>query len=208
MRVISSEAEAKLGFSTAYAYADDRMRPDLVAWDCGAGSFQLTSRTHHHADCHGSGTMKHRGLARSDKHGRISSQGVQDLLSELRRDLAPIPQWLHAPTHQFVAIGSATSIFNQMQRMSGLQTFGVADVEAALATVTGLDHREIFELERQRDAEAGNDNAPYVVGKLSLLLTVMQQCAMGRVQFNMVQGNCTGLLSDSSLWNVFDGEQS
>lgn len=201
VQLLSPQAEALLGFNTAYAYADDKMRSGLVAWDCGAGSFQLTSRTQHHADCHGSGTIKPRGLKRSDEHGRISADGVRDLLRELRDVLTPIPQWAREPTNQYVAIGSNTSIFNQMRRLSGLQTFAPSDVESALVGVTGLSHDEIWALEKGLDANVERDNAPYVVAKLSLLLTVMQQCDMDRVQFHITQGNCTGLLLDPSAWN-------
>jgi len=200
MRVVSAEEEARLGYMTARAYSDDSTRSGLVAWDCGAASFQLASGSNLHVDAHGSGTVLRRGTARADSLGRFTPEQIHGLVVELRRDVAQMPKWIFDPQNAFVAIGGGSSIFQQMATLSGLHRFGPDDVEDVLKGLSGLDHREVFQMEQERDLNADLFNAPYVVPKLALLLAVMRQCRMDQLQFHQTVGNCAGLLSDNDRW--------
>jgi hypothetical protein len=51
----------------------------------------------------------------------------------------PLPEWIKVPSKEFLAIGSAHSIFNQQRILSGLETFTSEDVEQTINYCVGLD---------------------------------------------------------------------
>ena len=214
MQIATHHQEARLGFHSAYATG--HIDTDaLVAWDCGAGSFQFTSSSETHIDQHGSGTVMKLAQQHAGVSGRFGGCRIDALLCSLKAALRPIPAWLRPyPGNQlptsFIAIGSSHSIFNQMQLLSGLSCFQAHHVAEILAQVQGLNHSELFALEQAcvamqhgRDvATASEENAPYVVPKLALLLSVMRAVEMEEVTFYETNGNCAGMLADASLWSA------
>eukprot|EP00301_Raphidiophrys_heterophryoidea_P007378 c12863_g2_i1.p1 GENE.c12863_g2_i1~~c12863_g2_i1.p1 ORF type:complete len:237 (+),score=51.48 c12863_g2_i1:176-886(+) len=67
--IISPVQEARLGFESAAALCSRVSRSRLVAWDCGAGSFQIArENTPPHIDAHGSSTMLKLALRLQQQH--------------------------------------------------------------------------------------------------------------------------------------------
>jgi exopolyphosphatase/pppGpp-phosphohydrolase len=180
--VISPQQEGALGFGTACALS--ACSEDLICWDAGAGSFQLSSHTQSHFDAHGSGTVLRAALheeASAVSPNPVSSTQLAKLLNTLHAELKQMPAWALGASN-VLAIGSAHSIFNQQRVLGGKSLFCAADVEAALADAVGLCDRELARLETRRAAElmgveyvVDSVNAKYVVAKLALLLAVMHR---------------------------------
>ena len=129
---------------------------DLVAWDCGAGSFQFTSAAASHSDRHGSGTV-HAASIELLQAGTYSRQALLDELSNsLHRQLVPKPDWLAALDARIVAVGSAQSIFNQQRVLGGAGSFTQSDVEATLSEVVAMEPAELFMAEQDRGPPFNN----------------------------------------------------
>ena len=191
---------------TAVSNADNR--PGLVAWDCGAGSFQFTSSAASHSDCHGSGTIHATSLELLRAGGDDRQALLDTLLNSLHCQLLPKPDWLASLSAHIVAVGAAQSIFNQQRVLGGSGCFTVSDVEATLSEVIAMEPAELLLAEQERGAPFGFTassaqlNAPYVLPKLALLLGVMRKFELGSVEFHQTHGNCAGLLVDPAAWTA------
>lgn len=200
--VIQGEQEARLGYESARALSG--LEADaLLAWDCGAGSFQLSNGSDSHVDIHGSGTM--RAVASAMEAGLTRGQLSEALLAYLRTELKTVPLWLQTEVlHSVVAIGSSQSIFNQQRVLSGLVTFDQFDVERTLAEVAAIPEHMLPALERERSASleyvVKEENAQYALPKLALLLGAMRHLRIGEVTFKPTNGNCLALLTHGDLW--------
>jgi radical S-adenosyl methionine domain-containing protein 2 len=194
------------GLRTAQVEAPEgRNARELVAWDCGAGSFQFTSSGSSHYDCHGSGTI-HAASLELLRAGFERQALLDALLNSLHSQLLPKPDWLAALDAHIVAVGSAQSIFNQQRVLSGAGCFTVSDVEATIREVVALEPEEVLAMEQERGAPLGvtssSANTPYVLPKLALLLGVMRKFELGSVEFHQTHGNCAGLLVDPLAWGT------
>eukprot|EP01043_Picozoa_sp_COSAG02_P016143 COSAG02_NODE_704_length_18279_cov_100.299560_11_plen_676_part_00 len=203
--IVEPAREGQLGYLSAkglHAASND----DIVAWDCGAGSFQLTSHAASHSDRHGSGTVH--ALALKLLQTGCSRQELLDaLLNLLHTQLLPKPDlFAEIGAHDIVAVGGAQSIFNQQRVLGGVGRFTVGDVEATLAEVVAFEPPELLLAEQLRGApfgySASSANTPYVLPKLALLLSVMRKMELDVVEFYQTHGNCAGLLVDPAAWGM------
>jgi radical S-adenosyl methionine domain-containing protein 2 len=219
IRIVSQEEEARFGYNSATALCSSLSRNDeekLIAWDCGAGSTQMTSVMKSHIDSHGSGTVLKQALQlRRTNEGVVSSANpfnqsqLDQLLDSLHKSLKPFPRWLLSGQRNFfVGIGSKQSIFNQQAVLGGNTRFNIAAVQASLDQLVGLDDSEIFQFEQARHSLVNeripyvvqSGNAAYVVPKLALLFSVMRKCEIDQVDYKLTNGNCSALLGDGNLW--------
>ena len=205
--IVSAEKEARFGFECARTLSG-RAIDELLVWDCGAGSFQLSSQSSSHVDVHGSGTI--RAAASAITTGLTRAQLVEALLDMLQDQLKLLPPWLQNNRvehsgHRVVAIGSLQSIFNQQRVLSGLSCFSQLDVERTLAEAAAVPEHLITDFERERGSminhKVTTDNAPYVLPKLSLLLGVMRHAHISEVSFLPTNGICAALHTYDGLWS-------
>lgn len=187
----------------------------LVAVDCGAGSFQLTAWAGSHSEPHGSGSIR---AVADDVTRELEADGPLDvvargelirrLLAFLHNTLLPTPTWLDdMPSPMFVALGSAQSIFNQQRVIGGSPSFSQRDVRNSLAEVAACSPSQLLELERGRGKvlpggyDATDANGPYILPKLVLLHALMSRFRMPSIQFHQTHGNCAGLLVHPEAWD-------
>lgn len=115
LRIASPNEEARLGFECAKAMTDIEEEA-LHVWDCGAGSYQMTSKDQKISAKFGSGTVLK--AAKNLKRDRGSTTPLtepefDELLWSISQDMKPLPAWTCKPLNEWIAIGSAHSIFNQ-----------------------------------------------------------------------------------------------
>lgn len=75
---------------------------NLLAWDCGAGSYQISSKSNHFSDAHGSGTVLKAALQllkRGDSMtpNPFTPEDIQELLWYLDKNLKSVPNWILDP---------------------------------------------------------------------------------------------------------------
>ena len=214
VHVASATEEAMFGFHSA-CLSSNASPEQLAAWDCGAGSFQL-STLHHgcHSDCHGSGTTTALAASIIDNQSGIGPDELHQLLMErLRESFVPVPDDLaqFVRTNQVVAIGSQHSMFNQQYILSGNNTFSCSDVRNTIAEVVSVESHLLPELELARsiihgdaddqDTDRCSENATYMLPKLTLLLAAMEHLQVDEVSFHKTKGNCEALLSQPKYWS-------
>ena len=211
LKIVSSKEEARLGFECANAITSAK-EEELLVWDCGAGSYQLTSKDHEFSDKFGSGAVLKIAENIKKGPGPMTKQDFNELLGYLMREMKPLPEWIYVPLNQWIAIGSAHSIFNQQRILSGKDEFTTACVEATIEECISLDHKELFEFERSRYELVRNKieydvipaNAEYILPKLALLLSVMTKADVPMLQYVQTNGNCNALLTNPQLWQDMD----
>jgi len=206
--IVSPEDEGRFGFSGALSLSGSA--PDkLVAWDCGAGSFQFTSEKFEHADNHGSGTVRKLASSLLNPGQPFQAVHVETINRQLHAQLKGFPPWMVRQDNEFIAIGTGQSIFNQQRILGGSARFTVEDVISTIKSLLGLDNASLLAKEMEGVARLGpaaqytvkQENAEYILPKLILLLSVMQKAGIPQVRFFETLGNCSALLVHNSLWD-------
>jgi exopolyphosphatase/pppGpp-phosphohydrolase len=216
LRIVSSNEEARLGFESAKAIVDVK-EENLVVWDCGAGSYQMTSKDHEFSDTFGSGTVLKTAQSLATGTGSETAWTEHDFYELLRvmdQNMKPSPAWIYSLVNEWVAIGSAHSIFNQQRILMGNDVFTPACVEATIKDCLGLDYQELFELEKTKYALVQDrfeypvmrENAKYMLPKLTLLFSVMTRADISTLQYVQTNGNCNALLTNTHLWEDQKGD--
>eukprot|EP00750_Incisomonas_marina_P031459 INCI817.1.p1 GENE.INCI817.1~~INCI817.1.p1 ORF type:complete len:406 (+),score=74.24 INCI817.1:408-1625(+) len=243
LQVLSAEEEAKLGFNAALARCKsidvgcdsssssagihrDADPSELVVWDCGAGSFQLsTLEQGYHVDSHGSGTAAAQAALVAAKMLADGDIDIADcfettrhrlfaehLLRRIAGDLEPAPESFlkFVSSHPVIAIGSQHSLFNQQKMLCGKSTFTLRDVQESIAEVTATPRSQWVQLELERSRQHGEredwdevrcaGNAAYMLPKLVLLFAVMQHFHISNVTFFKTKGLCEAVLMQEALW--------
>ena len=213
--ILPTEKEAGFGFETAAAISGVQERRKLISWDCGAGSFQISSYCHGlHVDSHGSGTVTE--MAEPLRDRGMSPRAVAEcLLDILSHQLAPVPKSIKNAIQNncpVVAIGSQHSIFNQQRILSGNAFFTQEDVKRSIQATTALDPTLLPKLELQQSQLHGDaddqdtkrciENATFMVPKLVLLLATMRHVGISKATFYKTNGNCAALLVQPWLWEA------
>lgn len=202
-RLISQTTEAELGFRTAAALSSEELSDrDIVCWDSGGGSFQITSLD------------PESGLLRSPYMGSLGSgvvaaecieviHGVSasvrgspnpltrrqfdGLVDHLRGQLVRgVPEWLReAP--MMTMIGGPLSLGQLCTNLCGSTTFTTHDVIGCVSKVIDRSDAEFESL--------GMGEPHLVAVKLAFCLAVMLQLEMRTMQYKAAIGSCAGMVT-------------
>lgn len=252
--LVEQETEARLGFLTAAAYG--RLpRDQLIAWDSGGASFQFTKMADgggagSASGCGATGgkpalltylgalgvgvatfacveVVQGRAFAAHPSPNPVSLSDATWLVSHLRAQLPPPPDWLLGSTH-VVAIGGPNSMFAlatalalgpEAGRLGG--TVSPGQVWALVEALAGLSDEELTR--RQSDpaaaahaavpaassallaagsAAAPSDPPSFVLPKLCLLYAVLDFLQLPSFYFEPAIGSCAGMLAEEDLWHA------
>lgn len=229
VRVVTQDLEGRLGFLSALA---SRRAPaaQLIAWDSGAGSFQLSAaREHEHgaaerADGQGAdgrGVRVHEGhLGDSDvtqmlvervqglsfapdgssSPNPVSAAQARSLVAQLRIELPPPPTWLAHKATQ-----------------PGVVVVGIGERTSIFFVAAAITGRRAFTREDvwravervvgRGDAELASayplhEEAAMAVPKLCLLYAVMEAVGLSLVHYAPTMGSCEGVLLTEELWQL------
>ena len=218
LNLIEQKLEGELGYLAASSGCEASAE-QLVAWDSGSGSFQVSSRA-------GDGALKvwegpigdsdvtaalvrdvqKRDFAGGGKVGQRASPNPVSLtqaeqLSALLLDarIPPPPEWVAAacaaPDAVLVGFGEKTSIFSHAAKLIGADEFGAAEVWSAIERVAGRSDAEL-------KAAHGLDNEEdLIMPKLVLLHAMLNRLGASRVRNILTMGNCEGVLLCDELWS-------
>lgn len=203
--IISQTEEAELGLWTGQAVAGETR--NLVVWDSGGGSFQLTTRDGNgellsYMAPMGSTTVTASLIERIQGQSFRTVQSPNparlDHLTQLR---TLIMKSLPQPSVAMVAavaragglltgIGEATSIFNIATLATGTSQFTGEEVWGAIERLAGSSDEALNRFPQPS----------MVLPKLVLLFTVMAQVAGRRVVYRPSVGVCHGILACEKYW--------
>jgi exopolyphosphatase/pppGpp-phosphohydrolase len=208
IRIIPQEEEGNLGFASALAHIPDADPHEMVVYDSGGGSFQLTSWPRGAREKLafngplGSTTVTVAMIEQVQKRSFRASQSpnpvTRDHLAALRGIVLDV---LPSPPEAFVAaiaragglvvgIGEATSIFNIAALATGKMEYTSEDVWAAALRLIGRTDEQLAEIPQPS----------MVLPKLVLLYTVMAHVSCRRLRYQRTTGVCSGVLTSPGYW--------
>eukprot|EP00668_Euglena_longa_P031279 GGOE01040453.1.p1 GENE.GGOE01040453.1~~GGOE01040453.1.p1 ORF type:complete len:362 (+),score=114.65 GGOE01040453.1:149-1087(+) len=206
VEVISQATEGRLGFFTAGVVCPDAPPEQLVVWDSGGGSFQVTSLYKGDAEMYGAAvgsSVATMALVEAVQGHMYTGQSpnpvtldeAQALYEFLLDQLPEPPIWLRAKVLLqdvvVVGIGGSTSIFNLASQVIGHQEFTAQEVWT-----------HVRFLVNQTDAQLNwYPQREMVLPKLVLMYTVMHKCGIQRVRYCPCNGNTQGMLLFEPFWS-------
>jgi len=204
--VVNQDLEGRLGYLTAKALAGDQSG-DIVAWDSGGGSFQITA-----ASASGNVLVYEGPIGTADVHamlrdagGAVDDSSVSAAITAVAAAVPPAPDWLkkQLAAGTVVAFGARSSIFRLAADILGEAELTPIAVEEALRQL--LSHRGTEQAwldERAASAKLGSADwlrLPFpevalALPKLCLLLGVMRRLDIRSIEYHETNGSCLGLL--------------
>lgn len=198
IHIVPQEEEGRIGFLSAVAASG--LEPDqVIAWDSGSGSFQMTSEN----DMYGVefAFVPAWEVLVKEIRGEKFNQDVtpnpvsldeSQLLTQKIQDekLTPAPRWLLETNKKIVTIGADRSIFRMGQIATGKTQFTRSELLEAIKAHAGKTDEQLFLFAEPHKVLVG----------LSLLHAVMNHCGFENMEFARVNGGCEGLMMLEEYW--------
>jgi len=203
VEMVTQDDEARLGFLTAVAL-QDRPVEEVVCWDSGGASFQITSQgsdstsMRSYVGTWGTGTVlatlveavQARCFASCQTPNPVTADEAARLVRQLCDSLGEPPTWLQGSS--VTAIGGPNSMFCVASQALGQTAYTREEVQRALDEAVGCTDDDLA----SRPYCQGELLEPpgFIVPKLCLLLAVIGHCSIASVQFCPATGSCPGLV--------------
>lgn len=217
-QILSQEEEGQLGFLSAKILYPEVDESDLLVWDSGNGSFQITAKI---GDIYkiyqgpfGHGTVRVL-LSKEIRGGEVLEghvsgnpvqkdeapqvvQGIENLLPE-------IPSWLRDKLKSkktvVATFGDGESIFALVSRALG---------KSSGDTITRLEAQKVLEMSLGRDDDFfDSNNLHQKTGTSALLVsTIMDHFDIQTIHYKTAVGNTSGILVLPDLWKESCKESS
>lgn len=208
IHLISQEKEGELGFNTAVVLSPELNEENIVSWDSGNASFQITTKENEKYLVYEGPVgnalirkmfleeVRHTANTKEAALNPISLSECKELAHIIKQRISP-PDWLEQklsdPTAQVIGIGDNGVIFAMAAK--GLRTleYSADQVEQLIERLAGSSDDELRKY-RPNDPET-------VMTRLVLLHAVMEKFDIKNVKFKESTGSTLGLLIDSSMWD-------
>lgn len=207
LQLISQEKEGIIGFNTACVLSPDLNEEDVISWDSGNASFQITAKEDDKYLVYegplGSGLTAQafleevRGIpySKDDPINPVSLSECEALCEVIKQKI-DLPLWLEkklsADKAKVVAIGDSESIFAIASKVAKTNEFSRKDVRQVIEKLAGLGNNELAKFRKSPEK---------VMCQVVLLYAVMDKFGIENVIFKESAGSTLGLLIDPDLWN-------
>jgi uncharacterized protein (DUF952 family) len=209
-QILSQDEEGKIGFLSAKILYPEIGEENLLAWDSGNGSFQITAKIGDTYKIYqgplGHGTVRVL-LSKEIRGGKVFEghvsgnpvqmneapqivQGIENLLPE-------IPSWLQDKLNSkktvVVTFGDGESIFALVSRALG---------KSSGDTIARLEVQKVLEMSLDRDDDFFDSNSLHRKTGTSALLvsSIMDHFDMQTIHYKTAVGNTSGILNLPGLW--------
>lgn len=194
--------EGEIGFKSAVA-ASGLDTDQVIAWDSGSGSFQITTMNADQLEMYGAefafvpalevliNTIRGETFYPDHTPNPITIDETHLLALIIQNEkLPPIPNWLALTDKKIVSFGGYTSIFSLGQIATGKETYTREELLDAIEKFAGKtdDQLTIFPVPQKA-----------IVG-LTLLYSVMNHCGINEMIYKRTNGGCEGLLIIPRYW--------
>ncbi len=190
-KILPQEEEGKLGFLTAKALQPDVAIDQLIAWDSGNGSFQMTAEAQVYMGPFGHGTVR---LMLDDANNPISKEEAEALTVLIQEKIPDIPEWLSEKLRSeetvVATFGDGESIFALASEALQQDVIALADVQRLVEDLIDKDD-EFFDqqgLHRKTVTSAIH------------LAAVMEYMGIGTIHYKRSIGTTPGMLLYPPLW--------
>lgn len=203
IHIIPQVEEGAIGFATAVA-ASGESPENILAWDSGSGSFQISSLIDGKVEIYGAEfamvpalesllSIRQQTISKDVSPNPVSNDEALALIGVILKKLPQLPSWLVENHKKVITIGGlgGTSIFSIGMRATGSSTINKKEVLGAILQNCGKSDEQLSHF----------PNAKEVVVGLVLLYAVMEHCGFEEVSFCKTNGSCEGLLISPEYWN-------
>lgn len=194
--------EGEIGFKSAVA-ASGLDVDQVIAWDSGSGSFQITTMNGEQLDMYGAEfafvpslevlikRIRGEALSLDQTVNPISNDEMQQLISIIQNEKLPsIPNWLANTSKTIVTFGGSTSIFSLGQIATGKEAYTREELLAAIQKYTGKEDDQLSIFPEPKKA----------IVALILLYATMDHCGINEMVYKRTNGGCEGLLIIPRYW--------
>lgn len=204
VHIATQTEEGEIGFQSAVA-ASGLDANQVIAWDSGAGSFQITTLNNDN-DINMYGAefafvpalevlikeIRREEFNQESSPNPISIEEIELLALIIKNQKLPsIPNWLVETQKTIVSFGGETSIFFVGQIATGRQKFTKNELWNAIKEFAGKTDEELSIFPEPRKAIVG----------LTLLYSVMNHCNIKTMEYVRTNsGCCEGLLVIEKYW--------
>lgn len=201
IHLIPQIEEGEIGFLSAVAAS--KMNPeDVIAWDSGSGSFQISTLIDGQMEMYGAEfafvpalealfANRKQPFSQDLSPNPISTPEASELVRTICNKLPPFPIWLKNENNkQLISIGGKSSIFSFGEIATGQSSYTREQIWEAILNLCG-----------STDEELSNFPEPQkVVVGLILLYSVMDHCAIDKLTYFQTNGGCEGILINQRYW--------
>ncbi|MBN9377481.1 MAG: hypothetical protein BGO14_10330 [Chlamydiales bacterium 38-26] len=199
----SQMEEGEIGFQSAVA-ASGLDAEEIIAWDSGSGSFQMTTINNAHMDMYGAEfafvstleiliqRIRKEKFNPNQTPNPISKDEIELLISIIQKEyLPPIPYWLSHTNKKIICFGGYTSIFSMGQIATAKETYKQKDLFHAIQNLIDKSDDQLTFFPEPHKAVVG----------LALLYSVMNHCEIDEMIYKKTNGGCEGLLIIPRYWD-------
>lgn len=200
--IASQAEEGEIGFMSAVA-SSGLEADNVIAWDSGNGSFQMTSMEGDNFQMYGAefafvpamevliSTLRSQTFYPEIAINPVTNEEVNLLSSIIQNEKLPlVPAWIAETSKKIVSFGSYTSIFSTGKIATGKESYTRAELYEAIQKFTGKTDAQLTIF----------PEPPKTIVGLTLLYSVMNHCAMDNMTFVSTNGLCEGLLIIPRFW--------
>lgn len=201
IQIIPQVEEGKIGFASAVA-ASDLSPENVISWDSGFGSFQLSAMIDGKLEMYGAefafiSTMEALFAARNQPYSPdislnpINYVEALELIETIRSKLPPITPWLASNNKKVIAIGGM-SIFTYGEKVLGRTSFTKDELLVAIHEHSGKSDEHLSQF----------GNPKHVITALVLMYAIMEHCGFEEMTHCLTNGSCEGLAISPHYWNA------
>lgn len=200
IHLIPQSEEGEIGFISAIA-ATGLQNEDVISWDSGAGSFQISNFNEGKIEFYGTEfgivnaidallQIQGKSYAAGDTTNPVRMEEIKKVVTAIQQKLPELPNWLINKSKPVIAVG-------------GISIFSIAEI--ALKKTT-FSKKEIWEaigkLCNKTDEELASFKVPprAIVSGLIFLYSVMDHCKIDEVKYCRTNGSCEGILIIPKYW--------
>lgn len=192
VKLLSQTEEGEIGFASAIA-ASNETKENLIVWDSGSGSFQLTTFRDGNIEMYGEEfgstpaleklyELRGQPIAIGLRIPAISLQEALSLCEAIRAELPCPPEWVSSGNKRVVAIGS--TIFYRTATALGKLTYSKEEVLQGMIEACSRHDDEL---------------SPLIIS-MAFLYAVMDHCQISELTYCKTNGSTEGLLTIPKLW--------
>lgn len=200
IRLIPQSEEGEIGFITAVA-ACGKTRENVIAWDSGIGSFQMSASIDGEMTMYGSEfgfqsalellfALRGKPATASISPNPVNPDEIPGFIESLKEHLPPPPVWITNHQREVITFGDMGCIFSMGMIATGHSSFSKEEIMLAISR-----------LANSTDAQLNMFPSPHktMVG-LCLLYAVMDHCKISETTFYQTNGSCEGMLIMPRFW--------
>lgn len=211
-RILSQDEEGKLGFMTAKILFPDQPENQLIAWDNGNGSFQMTSEGNVYQGPTGFGVVRLL-LSKDIRNEPVLGQGTdnpiwenekEQLFVKIKAMLPPKPDWLNETiankNSKIVTFGEGNSLFPVMAQSVAILRGHPEIVEEAVITLE--DMYWLCDVYIGQTDDLFNQHKVYnrtLLGAI-YVAAMMEYLGVDKIYYKRSLGNTPGMLIFPVLW--------